>query len=200
MNKLQIITGAFALLLSSNISAAPVAIDSMFVDSASASLTIGGYGPYTATTDISPPAEITMGSFQSSIFSVSSTDFSLNIYSTDLYGAPAPSGSVDGTAITVDFSSLRGNLTYQSNTFDFELWPLTTALDYGTFDPLNNGFSIGWTETLSLDLSSWFSTTAVLDVNLQGNLTTVPLPAAIWLFASGMLTIFGFTCRRKTEA
>ena len=192
MKKIKIILTSIALLFATGASAAPVAISSMFVDTATAELTVGLLGPYTASTGINPPAEITMGSYQSSILLVSSTDYSLNIYSTDAFGAAAPSGTVDGTNINVDFSSLRGNLVLSGNTYDFELWPINTTLSYGTYDPLGSTFDIGWTESIALDLG-----TVILDVNLQGNLTTIPVPAALWLFGSGMLALFGFSQKRR---
>jgi len=197
MNKIKVLLGAFALLFSIGASAAPIAIDTMYVDNATANLTVGPLGPFMATTSISPPAQIIMGSFQSSILSVSSTSYALNIYSTNINGNPAPSGSVDGTAIDVDFSSLRGNLTYSNNNYDFELWPLTTTLDYGVYDPVNSTFDIGWSENLIINLNGLFPTSASLEINLQGYLTTVPVPAALWLFGSGMIALFGFSRRKK---
>ncbi len=201
MNKLNALLASAAFFFTASATAAPVDIDTMFVDNAAATLTVGStfgsLGPYTASTGITPPAEITMGSFQSSILNVSSSDFSLNIYSTDNYGASAPSGYVDGTAINVDFSSLRGELSYNSNVYDFELWPLTTTLDYGTYTPGDSTFNIGWTDSLTIDLTSYFSTTASLDVNLQGYLTTVPVPAALWLFGSGLIALVGVSRRKN---
>ena len=198
MNKIKVLLGAVALLFSIGASAAPIAIDTMYVDNATANLTVGPLGPFMATTSITPPAQIIMGSFQSSILSVSSTDYALNIYSTNINGNPAPSGSVDGTTIDVDFSSLRGNLTYNNNNYDFELWPLTTALDYGVYDPVNSTFDIGWSENLVINLNGLFPTNANLEINLQGYLTTVPIPGALWLFGSGMIALFGFS-RRKIK-
>lgn len=200
MNKLKALLASAAFLVTASASAAPVAIDTMFVDNASASLSIGSLGPYTASTGINPPAEITMGSFQSSILNLSSGDFSFNIYSTGINGASAPSGTVDGSTITVDFSSLMGSLTYSGNTYDFGLWPFTTPLDSGTYVPVDSTFDLGWSNNISIDVSTFFGSTSVpatLDVNLQGYLTTVPVPAALWLFGSGLIALFGFSHRKK---
>ncbi len=201
MNKLNVLLASTAFFLTTSATAAPVDIDTMYVDNASATLTIDSLfstlGPYTASTGITPPAEITMGSFQDSILNVSSGDFSLNIYSTSGFGASAPSGYVDGSTIDVDFSSLRGTLSYNTNQFDFALWPLTTTLDYGTYTPLDSTFDIGWTDSLTIDLTSFFSTTATLDVDLQGYLTTVPIPAALWLFGSGLIALVGVSRRKN---
>lgn len=202
MNKTKSILASLFLLISFNLSAAPIAIDTMFVDNVAADLTLGTgifSETFSASTGISPPAEIMMGEFQNSILDVNSSGFDLNIYSTGLNGSPAPTGTVDGTIIDVDFSSLRGVLTYSGLTYDFELWPLTTTLDYGVYDPGNGDFSIGWTDNFTIDLASVLLTPASLDVNLQGYLTTVPVPAAVWLFGSGIITMFGFSYRRREQ-
>ena len=199
MNKISIFLGNIALFFAISASAAPVAIDTMFVDNASATLTAGIVGPLTASTPFDPALEITMGSFQSSILNITSNIYSLNIYSeAGTSGNPAPSGYVDGSAISVDFSSLRGNLSYNSNTYDFALWPITTTLDYGTYSQLDGTFDIGWSENLNIDLGSILLEPANLEVNLQGYLTTIPVPAAIWLFGSGILVLFGFS-RKKPK-
>ena len=201
MNKISALLGSFALLASINANAAPIAIDTMFIDQASATLNLTGLSPISGTTNIAPPAEITMGSYQSSILNIMSNDFTLNIYSTGTPGSnPAPSGYVDGTMINVDFSSLRGDLGYAGNNYDFALWPLITTLDSGTFNPANDAFTLGWSDNIVVDLGSIFGSTTLgtLDVSLSGNLTTVvPVPAAVWLFGSGLIALGGFARRKK---
>jgi len=201
MNKISVLLGSFALLASLNANAAPIAIETMFIDQASATLNLTGLPPISGTTNIAPPAEITMGLYQSSILNIMSNDFTLNIYSTGTPGGnPAPSGYVDGTMINVDFSSLRGDLGYAGNNYDFALWPLITTLDSGTFNPANDAFTVGWSDNIVVDLGSLFPATTLgtLDVSLSGNLTTVvPVPAAVWLFGSGLIALFGFARKRS---
>lgn len=195
---------ALTLLLSlfalSSANAAPIAIDSMFVDYASATLDINGANPPPPVTvsGTLPSVEITMGAYQPNLFSVGSTStMYLNIYSTAAYGMNAPSGFVDGNTISVDFSSLRVTGTYSTYSFDVALWPLTTTLDYGTYDPITGDYIIGWSENFIIDVSSFFSVPANLDVSLSGYLTTVPVPAAFWLFGSGFIALFGFANSKK---
>jgi len=180
-----------------------VSIDTMYVENASATLTTSSFGSFTATSGtIAPPAEIIMGVYQNSILNISdiSTGFNLNIYSTDSFGQAAPSGTVNGTTVDVDFSSLRATMLFNSASYDFELWPLTTSLDYGSYVPANNTFDIGWSENLTLDLTPILSESAILDVSLQGYLTTaVPLPAAFWLFSMGLISVFGYASRGKRK-
>lgn len=197
MIKIRGILASLVFLFAGTASAAPVAIDSLFVENATAVLTVGILGPYTATTGIAPPAEITMGSFQSSILTASTSGFGINIYSTDLYGATAPSGTVDGSTIFVDFSSLRASMSYAGSTYDVALWPLTTTLDAASsYNPLDSTYNLLWSDSFRIDVSSIFgsfSTPATLDVSLDGYLTTVPVPAAIWLFGMGLVSLFGFS-------
>jgi len=201
MNKISALLGSFALLASLNANAAPIAIETMFIDQASATLNLTGLSPISGTTNIAPPAEIIMSSYQSSILNIAANDFTLNIYSTGTPGNnPAPSGYVDGTMINVDFSSLRGDLGYAGNNYDFALWPLITTLDSGTFNPANDAFTLGWSDNIVVDLGSIFGSTTLgtLDVSLSGNLTTVvPVPAAVWLFGSGLIALGGFARRKK---
>jgi len=190
----------FSLFAVSSVNAAPLAIDSMFVDNATATLDINGASPPPPVTVSStlPSVEITMGAYQPNIFSLGSTStMYLNIYSTSAYGMAAPSGFVDGNTISVDFSSLRVAGTYSTYSFDVALWPLTTTLDYGTYDPLTGDYMIGWSENFNIDVSSFFSVPASLDVSLSGYLTAVPVPAAFWLFGSGLIALFGFANSKK---
>lgn len=190
-----------SVLVVSPVNAAIVAIDSMFVETASATLDLyGSYPPppVTATGGFSPAVEITMGSYQPTLLSFgNASSLYVNIYSTGAYGMSAPSGTVDttlGTISSLDFSSLRADVSYNGiNYANLELWPLTTTLDTGTYDPMTGNYTATWTETFSI----LFSSNNSLSVTLDGYLTTVPVPAAVWLFGSGLLALFGFAKSRK---
>ncbi|MBI3188890.1 MAG: hypothetical protein HYZ31_13630 [Gammaproteobacteria bacterium] len=189
-----------SLLALSSANAAPLDIDSMFVNNAAATLDINGsaFPPPVTVSSTLPSVEITMGAYQPNIFSMGSTStIYLNIYSTSAYGMAAPSGFVDGNTISVDFSSLRVTGSYSTYSFDVALWPLTTTLDYGSYDPITGDYIIGWSENFIIDVSSFFSVPANLDVSLSGYLTTVPVPAAFWLFGSGLIALFGFANSKK---
>lgn len=179
------------------VNAAPVAIDSMFVDNASFTITTTTLGSDSASATL-PSVEITMGSYQPSIFQANSYPLAVNVFTAG--PNPAPSGYVDGSTINVDLSSLMASVTYYGTDLGpVGLWPLNTTLDYGTYDPANGNYLIGWTETVTIDISGLvtYSDTASLDVNLSGYLTTVPLPAALWLFGSGIVALFGFANSKR---
>lgn len=184
-------------LFSASSHAVPIDINSLFVDTATVAVNSPLLGSATASDSFSP-VEITMGYYQDPILFLGDSNLSLSIYSTGAFGAPAPSGYVDGNMISVDLSSLRAALTYQGTTYvDIEMWPLTTTLDYGVYDPGTGDFLVGWSEVISLDLSSYLQTEANMTVELGGYLTTVPVPAAFWLFGSGLIALAGFIRRRN---
>jgi len=90
----------------------------------------------------------------------------------------------------------------------------------GAIDPSNNEFGVG-TPLGPEVFSGAFSDTVFANANLAGaysmtltalihhtaggqitsfdsNLTEVPVPAAVWLFGSGLMGLFGFSSRKKT--
>lgn len=189
----------FLAICTSGANAAPIAINTMFVESASATLNLFGAlppPPVTATGAFNPAVEIAMGTYQdllNPILSVSQNGLTLSIYSTGSAGIPPPpSGYVDGNTITVDFSSLRARVTYLTNSFDTALWPLTTTLDYGIYDPLTGDYIVGWHENFNFIVDN-----NTLNVSLSGYLNAVPVPAAFWLFGSGLIALFGFANSKK---
>lgn len=184
-------------LASFKANAIPVDIDALYVSNVAIYLNQGTPAELSATSTL-PDVMIDMGVYQNPLFNVGDSNFGITFYSSSSYGRPAPSGYVDGTNISVDFSSLRASLQYAGATYsDIELWPLTTNLDYGMYDPSTSNYTIGWQESLSLDLSYISLDLGVLDVELSGYLTTVPVPAAAFLFGSGLLGLAAFARRRK---
>jgi len=191
------------------VEAAPVAIDDLYIDSIELSVslttppagTLFSTGPQT----IAPPIMIDMGVYQDPIVSGSlGSGITWKIYSTGDYGAPVPSGTVDGATgdIDVDLSSLRLNISGIVNpslpsTFDVELWPVTTPATSGSYDPLDDSWSLLWSKTFSITVQDLGNIGGTIDLALGGTLTTVPVPAAVWLFGSGLLGLVGIARRKK---
>jgi hypothetical protein len=195
-----------ALVLASSIYssgsyAAPVAINSMFVDSASFSVTVNTYSLYNFSKSFSP-VEISMGEYQDPLLRLTSGIKYLDIYTTGSFGAAAPSGFVDGTTINVDLSSLRVELGIKKlgAMFDVGLWPLNTPSDTGVYDPLTGQYNLSWVQNFIVDNpgknNDYYGN---FTVQLGGYVTTsaVPVPAALWLFGSGLLALAGFVRHKK---
>jgi hypothetical protein len=120
-----------------------------------------------------------------------------NTQAGDLTGGLVPTGTLDDTANTIemDLSSWFANV----NDTDFHAGTRenddpddpTSEHASGTWDPLTGSYSLSWTSVTTLfDTTVW---------TLEGVATPVPVPAAVWLFGSGLLGLVGIA-RRKTVA
>jgi hypothetical protein len=180
--------------------AATVAIDSLFINSASLTIAIDGDGSRTYSSAVAPPVQITMGEYQDPIVQLIGGRYTARIYSTGAFGMPAPSGSVDTVAgtINVDFSSLRASATSPYGLLDMPLWPITNPPSGGTYNPGTGAYTLTWSNPYSVLVGeSIISGTA--SVSLSGTATLVPVPAALWLLGSGILGLAGIARRRRTS-
>ncbi len=181
--------------------AAPVAIDSMFVDSTSISVTFNQYSFYSFSSSFAP-VEISMGEYQDPLVRLTSGIKYLDIYTTGSFGAAAPSGFVDGNTINVDLSSLRVELGIKKlgAMFDVGLWPINTPSDIGVYDPLSGNYNLSWIQNFMVDNpgtnNDYYGN---FKVQLGGYVTTsaVPVPAAFWLFGSGLIALAGVVRRKQ---
>ena len=183
----------------SSVNASTIAIDSMFVDKVTVALVVNNTGLFSYSSSF-PSFEIAMGEYQSSIVSFGNRRSGLlNIYSTNLYGAAAPTGYVDGATINVDLSSIRAGFDSRWVDFDVGLWPINTPQNNGVYDPNTGRYVLDWRYNFIVDNPGFrrdFNGSFI--VSLQGGLITssVPVPAAFWLFGSGMLA-FAAVARRN---
>lgn len=97
----------------------------------------------------------------------------------------APTGQTSGTTITADLSSLFTMISGPLLNGNLNIGGQAS----GTYDPLSGHFSLSWTRVF--DLSS-------ADFGLEGDadVAPVPLPAAVGLFATGLLGLWGAARRR----
>ena len=201
----------------STLHAALIDVSSLSVDTVSANINVGSVVNTGATTSIIPPAEILMGSYQNPLLPLSSSfnggTFTGNIYTTNAFGEPAPSATVNtmmNEFDSVDLSSMRISGTLDlggllgSYSFDTELWPLTTTPTSSYYDQNTGDFSISWafSEDIMYDItsplgSSSSSITSAFDLTISGTATVVPVPAAVWLFMSGLIGLAGVARKRK---
>ena len=192
--------------------ASTVNISSMLVNNASLTVAITGGGTYSFSGSVTPPADIVMGTYQNPIYTqnvaTSGVTGTATIYSTGTYNASAPSGYVAtgiSNPVNVNFSSFRLDVNLStllgSVSFDTPAWIINNPNNSSTFDALTNAYTLGWNNN--------FSVTAMVDgistpisgnvqVTLGGTLQPVPVPAALWLFGSGLIGLAAFACRRRS--
>jgi len=104
----------------------------------------------------------------------------------------APMGTVDDTlgTISVDLSSWFAWQTAPSGGVVFNQGGIATGL----YDSITGEFTMSWDALIAdgtfPDPNTW---------TLTGTVNTVPLPAGIWLFISGMVALLGFRKRRLSS-
>ena len=172
------------------------------------------YDNVTYTFSSTDLVEILMGAYQGSITGVLSdgNGNTVNVYSTAVDGDPAPSGQVDGTLgelVNMDFSALRADFDLNGTSLSVVMWDASTSVYANTYDPATGLFQYAWTTDVGGSGSGWHmgmcmggcggggGSSDTLDTALAGTVSTVPVPAALWLFGSGLLALGGATARRR---
>jgi len=102
---------------------------------------------------------------------------------TDPSGGPAPTGQTSGTTLTVDLSSLFAGITGPLINGTLNIGGLAT----GSYNPTTGAFSISWTHIYTSISSATMTWQGIV------NVSPVPLPAAVVLFATGLLGLAGLS-------
>lgn len=148
-------------------------------------------GPFSTT------GAIVMGTYQPPPNIV--TPFSIGAYDFELVtnpGAnpgsplPAPSAIVNGSTITADLQSLHAQITgplIPGGTSYLNIGNQAPGMAQGTYDANTGAFEISWLH-LYVNEPQWMKG---IEVSLNGNaqVPQVPLPAAVWLFGTGLLSM-----------
>jgi len=105
-------------------------------------------------------------------------------------GGPAPSGVTDDVAgtITLDLSSWFAN--WNGTSFN-----QGSAGTVGTYDALTGDFSVSWSQLIVG--GAFDGKTGYWELNGTANVSAIPVPAAVWLFGSGLIGLAGIARRRK---
>lgn len=101
-------------------------------------------------------------------------------------GGPVPTGFVDldlGT-ITVDLSGIFGD--------HFGADQSLAGIATGTYDDVTGAYEMSWTKTLTQGHVG-----EDLTLTFAGQASVVPVPAAAWLFGSGLIGLAGVARRKK---
>lgn len=152
--------------------------------------------------------QLLMNQFQQApdIFSpvtVGHLSFSLFTSSGGPLNLSAPTAQTSGAAMTADLQSLFAGVTSTgwAGLLTSPPSPVTTSLNVGgiatgSFNEVTNAFDVSWTRSFA-GVPSLTSGTFSLQGTAQ--LAAVPLPAAAWLFGSGVIGL-GSLVRRKMKA
>jgi len=172
--------------------AAVVDVSKLYVDSISATFNTSVTFPVTNTTIFSPPGVWVMGEYHGVIANDSVSGINYTVESTGAYGAPPSSGTVDTTLGTIDLVLSDLHMTI-SGLFSGEtdLWnSSTSSIDANSYDPATGAFVYGWSDSASVQYSV-LTIPVDYSIEIAGTASPVPLPAAVWLFGSGLAGLIG---------
>jgi hypothetical protein len=193
--------------------AAILNVDALYVDSVSITASTSS-GSLSDTQAFIPPAIWFLG-FENGVVSngTMSSGFIVVDYtveSTEGYGGAPSSGAVDTTLGTIDLSLSDLHATLTGNLIgDFDVWSdATSSVDTNTYDPFSGEFVYSWSDMatatwadLSFPLNGLNGTDADISYTFEiigyASVETVPVPAAVWLFGSGLVSLIGIARRRK---
>jgi hypothetical protein len=111
-------------------------------------------------------------------------------------GGPVPSGSLDNVSNTINIDLSSWFMNWNNNdihTGTGKTDGVTSAFATGAWDPVTGTYTLSWQSLTDSGPKAGF--TALIE--LSGTASPVPLPAAIWLFGSGLLGLFGISRRKK---
>lgn len=193
---IRLVMCAFWLGLLSPSNAATIAVDKLNLDSLTVQVT--STFPGSTSVNYDPPYVWTMGAYQGTIASgsiplssIGSVNYTLE--STNLYGRPPSSGTVDTSLGTIDLQPADLHMTFSGLlSASFNLWNPTSTVDANSYDPITGLFSYGWSDSTQLGIF-----TADYSVLISGTASTVPIPQATWLFGSGLLGLAGIARRKN---
>lgn len=104
---------------------------------------------------------------------------------------PTPSGSTNGSAIQANLNALFASISGPLVNGGLNIGNQLPALATGTFNEQTGAFHIAWDHVY--DLPGDF--VAIGNFSLQGNANPIPLPAALWLFGTGVIGLAGVARR-----
>lgn len=118
------------------------------------------------------------------------------LFTSGFSGASAPSAVITDSVIKVDLSSLFFSVN-QGNAY--RLWNIGTVVT-GLYNPTSKEFALSWDRVLGENCqqgqASFFLNGLV---HFDSDVQPVPIPAAAWLFGSGIAGIAALVRRRNTH-
>ena len=128
-----------------------------------------------------------------SLSTVGSNGVADGIFTGTIDSTPGTGGSVDLTA--TDFVSVPTFFTKNSWTFDLETLDYVSGTSPATLDFGGTGFITSSTDSVKHTVN-WTFTASDATTYSMNVTTVVPVPAAVWLFGTGLIGLVG-VARRK---
>jgi hypothetical protein len=120
-----------------------------------------------------------------------------------IVGGPVPTGTLDDISgtITMNLSSLFGNWgNVDFNVGSGKSVGISTWFASGNWNPLTGDYSMSWVSTVDSTVGGpCLPTSCTVEFTLGGTVTPVPLPAAFWLFGSGLLSTIALARRKRVR-
>lgn len=115
------------------------------------------------------------------------------LFTSGFSGAAAPSAVITDSVITVDLSSLFFSVN-QGNAY--RLWNIGTVVT-GLYNPTSKEFALSWDRVFDENCQQGQASFFVNGlVHFDSDVQPVPVPAAAWLFGSGLAGIAALVRRR----
>ena len=105
----------------------------------------------------------------------------------------------------MDFANLKADFILGSDSITLDLWDTTSSIDDNEFDESSMTFEYGWTTNyannvaVSICMGDSLTSCSTSTVELEGTVNPVPVPAALWLFGSGLLGLVGAMRKKRPE-
>jgi hypothetical protein len=132
---------------------------------------------------------------------ISHLTFSIFTGSGGTLNLPAPTAQTSGATMTASLHSLFADVTSTgwAGLLTSPPSPVTTSLHVGgiatgSFNEVTNAFDVSWTRSLT---GVPYLTSGTFSLQGTAQLAAVPLPAAVWLFGSGMIGLVSLVRRRN---
>jgi hypothetical protein len=181
-----------------------VSVTQLDITGGSISLNFGSLG--TVAGSFSENGQLVMNQFQPlpNVFDpivISHLTFSIFTSNGGVLNLPAPTAQTSGSAMTANLQSLFAGVSSTAWSW-VNTNPLMASLNIGgnaggTFDNTTNAFNISWTHAFT---GVPFLTSGNFSLQGTAQLAAVPVPAAMWLFGSGVVGLVGVLRRMRRLA
>lgn len=198
IGSMNITAGEFDIDISDGLPASPFSFFGPDTNLVGGYIGNGGLGLLATTPDPNGIVGAQFSGFPINVYTAASNLGDTSTSTGTQLGGAVPTGILDDVAgtITMDLSSWF--LNWNDNDIHAGTGKVdgsTSALATGTWDPVTGAYSLSWLSLTGLGPKAGL----VSSFTLEGVVSAVPIPSAIWLFGSGLLGIIGMTRKKPNQ-